>query len=101
MTGYLPVRAFDSDDWRAAKDDGSQTRVEMIEHLTRSGTLDELAKQQVFDLLGECRDTAYFNEWDCVYRLGDQRGFFSLDSEWLVIDFSQDGIVQRYEVVSD
>ena len=51
-------------------------------------------------MLGEPPDTGYFKQYDLVYWLGDERGFFSIDSEWLVIRID-DGRVIEAEIVTD
>ena len=100
ITGFLPLRFFDSADWKAASYwDG--TRVEMIEHLQWSGKLEGLSKTEVIALLGPETNTNYFSEHDMVYTLGPERGWFSIDSEWLVIDFDRNGVVASYQVVTD
>ena len=35
-----------------------------------------------------------------VYYLGDERGFISIDSEWLIIHFVDD-VVNEYDIVID
>ena len=100
FTGYLPIRLFDSVDWKAANYwDG--TRVEMIEHLQWSQKLDGLSEDEVIALLGPETDTNYFSEHDMVYALGPERGWLSIDSEWLVIDFDRNGVIASYQVVTD
>ncbi|WP_337661350.1 hypothetical protein [Erythrobacter sp. Alg231-14] len=99
-TGYLPVRFFDSGDWRSA-DYWSGHRVQMIDHLLWSGQLNGLTKPQVIYLLGPETETSYFSEFDFVYSLGPERGFFSIDSEWLVINFDENGVVSTYQIVRD
>jgi hypothetical protein len=100
LNGYLPIRFFDSADWKAA-DYWDGTRVQMIEHLQWSEKLDGLKKAEVIALLGRETDTTYFSDHDLVYALGPERGWLSLDSEWLVIDFDRDGVVASYQVVAD
>ncbi|WP_432200354.1 hypothetical protein ACRAQ7_12210 [Erythrobacter sp. W53] len=97
---YLPVRFFDSSDWKQA-DYWSGIRIEMIEHLRWSGKLDGLSEAEVVELLGPETETTYFQEYDFVYSLGPERGFLSIDSEWLVIDFDDNGEVSRYQIVRD
>ena len=101
MTGYLPVRTFDSDTWKRAERAGDHSRLHMIEHLVWSGQLDGLTEAQVIELLGTPPETNYFREWDYVYRLGPERSFIGIDSEWLVIDFDRAGMVAKYDVVRD
>lgn len=47
------------------------------------------------ELLGDETNTDYFKEVNnIVYYLGDERGFISIDSEWLVIMFDNDVVVE-------
>jgi hypothetical protein len=52
-------------------------------------------------MLGEPPPTSYFRQWDMVYWLGMERGFVSIDSEWLVIRLDQDGRVAESRIVTD
>ena len=46
-------------------------------------------------LLGDATNTDYFKEDNnVVYYLGDERGFISIDSEWLVITFDNNIVVE-------
>jgi len=55
----------------------------------------------VVDLLGEPPPTEYFKGWDLVYRLGMERGFISIDSEWLVLRLAPGGRVAEARLVTD
>jgi hypothetical protein len=99
MTGYLPVRLFDSASWKTPET--SYTRVRMVEALLLTHDLDAMTRSEVIDLLGQPPPTNYFSDWDLVYHLGPERSFFSLDSEWLVFRFRTDGQVSEWAVVSD
>jgi len=101
MTGYLPVRPFDSDRWKRVERVDDQARIHMIEHLMWSGKLNGLSHSDLVALLGPPSETPYFREHDYVYRLGDERSLFSIDPEWLVLDVNASGRVSRYEVVRD
>jgi hypothetical protein len=35
------------------------------------------------------------------YYLGPERGLFRIDSEWLFIDFDDQGVVERYSIYRD
>ena len=45
--------------------------------------------------------TEYFKEWDLVYWLGPERGFISIDSEWLVFRFDGQKKVTDYKIMRD
>jgi len=100
---YLPVMRFTSEGWRQGGGENTFTpvRLQMIEWLVRSHRLDGLTRAEVLAQLGPTRATPYFPDWDLVYWLGPERGFFSIDSEWLVIRFGRDGRVAEYRVERD
>ncbi len=52
-------------------------------------------------MLGEPPPPEYFRDWDMVYRLGMERGFISIDSEWLVIRLGTNGRVTESRIVHD
>ena len=52
-------------------------------------------------MLGEPPHTGYFKDWDLVYWLGRERGFISIDSEWLVVRLDPKGWVREYRIVRD
>ncbi|MBA4763651.1 hypothetical protein [Sphingomonas sp.] len=101
MTGYLPVRPFDSDRWKRVERVDDQARIHMIEHLMWSGKLDGLSRSELVALLGAPLKAGYFRDRDYVYWLGNERSLFSIDSEWLVVDVDASGRVSHYEVVRD
>jgi hypothetical protein len=100
-TGYLPIRPFDAVQWRQVQSADNHVRLRMVEWLVRSGKLDGLTRSQVLELLGPPDGGPYFREWDLVWWLGPERGFMSIDSEWLVIRIGSDGRVAEYRVVRD
>lgn len=62
-------------------------------HISR-GRLTHILTHRV-ELLGDETNTDYFKEVNnIVYYLGDERGFISIDSEWLVIMFDNDVVVE-------
>ena len=53
-------------------------------------------------ILGKENDTSYFEAPSrLVYYLGDERGFISIDSEWLIFDVNDEGIVTNVNIVHD
>lgn len=72
----------------------------MGDRLQERGTLIGLSRTEVVEMLGEPEVTAYFQEYDLVYWLGDERGYFSIDSEWLVLRIV-DGRVASAKIVTD
>ncbi|WP_164102270.1 hypothetical protein [Candidatus Laterigemmans baculatus] len=87
--------------WRDDTLVGTGIRLEMADHLVVRGTLTGLSRAEVVELLGEPPPTEYFRDWDLVYWLGPERGFISIDSEWLVIRFDESDRVAEYEIVRD
>lgn len=69
----------------------------MVNDLFRKHSLAGLSKDQVVELLGPDTENAYFKEIDnMVYYLGPERGLISIDSEWLVIEFDNNTVVDYH-----
>jgi hypothetical protein len=67
--------------------------------LTRS--LPGLTRTEVIARLGAPPPTDYFRDWSMVYNLGAERGFISIDSEWLVIRLDESDRVSEARMVTD
>ena len=92
---------FDSSQWRAENEQGAEgVRVHMVDDLLKKHQLVGMSRDQVNDLLGVPPVTAYFREYDYVYWLGQERGAFPIDSEWLVLKF-KGNVVAEASVVTD
>jgi hypothetical protein len=95
---------FDSAVWKeslAKNDRNFSVRQKMVDDLLRRLPLLGMKHDQVIDLLGIPPDYGYFRDYDLVYWLGDERGFISIDSEWLVIRFDADDRVSEARLVTD
>jgi hypothetical protein len=94
---------FDSSVWRDSTVAFRKPypRLQMADDILRRKLLDGLTADSLVTLLGPRPKTSYFTDWDYVYWLGPERGFISIDSEWLVIDLGADGRVNRTTVVTD
>ncbi len=98
----FPGRSFDSELWQENMLPlGSNVRLGMADRIVARHVLRGMTSSQVIDMLGKPPATDYFSEWDLVYRLGPERGFLSIDSEWLVVKLDQNEIVADFKIVSD
>lgn len=89
---------FSPEKWNQQKD----KRVWMVDDLIENYNLVGMNKEKIIELLGESPSTNYFKEPNnLVYWLGPERGFISIDSEWLIIWLNQNGIVINYEIMRD
>jgi hypothetical protein len=95
-----PGRHFDPSLWRNSTTPAS-VRLRMADDLVNSQKLVGLTRQEVVALLGEPPKTEYFKEFDLVYYLGPERGFMSIDSEWLVLKLGIEGRVKRATIAHD
>ena len=69
-------------------------RLRMVDDLLERYTLKGMSKKQIDELLGIPKPTGYFRDYDYVYWLGPERGTFPIDSEWLVIKFRDNAVVE-------
>ena len=104
IAGWLfcfPGRAFDATAWRDEAQVQQGVRLGMADRLIARRTLQNKTRAAVIKMLGEPPETGYFRDWDMVYWLGPERGFISIDSEWLVLRVDADGRVVEYRIVRD
>jgi hypothetical protein len=73
----------------------------MADRLVAQDTLWGMTRSDVVKQLGEPSDEGYFRQRDLVYWLGPERGFMSIDSEWLVLRLGRDGRVTEFRIVRD
>ena len=97
----FPGRAFDPAAWQDEGQVQRGVRLAMADRLVACGTLVRKSRAEVVGLLGEPPPTGYFADWDLVYWLGPERGFFGIDSEWLVLRLDADGRVVDNRIVRD
>jgi hypothetical protein len=60
-----------------------------------------LTRDSLLRVLGPADSTDYFREYDFVYWLGPERGWMSIDSEWLVVRLDPAGNVSEVRIVTD
>ena len=94
---------FDSEVWKVAVENNPQdgtARRQMIDSLLASNKLLDLSQSKVIQLLGRPERTsesgAAFN-----YYLGNERGYISIDSEWLRLEFDAEGRVSDIRIAVD
>jgi hypothetical protein len=98
---WFPGQEFDPIAWADETQIGQGVRLGMADRLLARGTLNGKTRAEVVEMLGEPPTTEYFSDWDLVYWLGPERGFISIDSEWLVVRFGPDGRVTNNRLVRD
>ena len=100
---YLSRVNFDSDLWQndQAINREPYPRLRMVDNLLKKHNLNGKDHNEIITLLGKPEETPYFKEYEIVYWLGPERNFISIDSEWLVININEKGIVDEYHVFTD
>jgi hypothetical protein len=94
--------AFDSAVWKASlstQDD--PIRLRMVDDLLRRYRLRGMRQDELIALLGDPPKTDYFSDYQIVYWLGPERGFISIDSEWLAVRIGPDQRVTDARIVRD
>jgi len=92
---------FDATAWNDEQQVRQGVRLEMADYIVAQRLLSDKSQSDVVAMLGEPPETGYFADWDFVYWLGDERGWMSIDSEWLVVRFDVRGRVSDYRIVRD
>lgn len=78
-----------------------KTRYRVADGLVSGGRLNGMTRTEVLALLGAPPETDKFRNHGLVYVLGPERGFMSIDYEWLLVDFNSAGNVSNVAVVTD
>lgn len=94
--------AFDSAVWKESlgrQDDA--VRLRMVDDLLRRHRLCGMREDELIALLGKPPKTDYFSDYQLVYWLGPERGFISIDSEWLAVRIGPDQRVIDARIVRD
>lgn len=76
-------------------------RHRMADTIVLFRTLEGLQRSEIESRLGIPPETDKFRDWDLVYPLGAERGFLSIDSEWLVIRLDATGTASDIRIVRD
>jgi hypothetical protein len=97
----LSRRKFDPASWQSSQSSTNAIRIRMVDDLLRSYQFRGMTRQQVVAIIGEPDKTEYFKDWDMVYWLGPERGWMSIDSEWLVFRLNEQKQVANYKIVRD
>jgi hypothetical protein len=90
--------AFDADKWKNAM--GFELRQLMVDDLRQQHRLEGLDQQQVITILGPPDRRNRFGHEDFNYNMGPEKGFISIDSAWLTLDFV-DGHVAGVRITHD
>ena len=79
-----------------------ENRTLIVSDLLEKHSLTGMTESEILALLGEHNnDRGYFSaENRFVYYMGPERGFISIDSEWLIIDF-ENGAVSEVTITTD
>lgn len=61
------------------------------------------SKDQIEKILGQSQDVGYFFQTgrDLIYRLGPEKSYMAIDSEWLLIWLDEDGNYERSDFATD
>jgi outer membrane protein assembly factor BamE (lipoprotein component of BamABCDE complex) len=93
---------FDRAVWIAeAEELGDFRRHRMADSLVQQRRLIGMSRADVLSMLGEPTATSHFRRYDLVYWLGDERGWMSVDSEWLVMKLDEGGRASSAEIARD
>lgn len=81
--------------------DTPHPRVAMVQTLIDDHLSKGMSRAAVEDIIGAPTDTPYFADHDMVYWLGNEPNAYSIDSQWLVLDLDDDGLVAEIQLLTD
>ncbi len=95
---YYHTHTFSTSKWL----NDPEGRTAIVDDLLAKHEFAGMTEEEVAALLGEPNnDYGYFNADDrYVYYMGPERGLISIDSEWLILDFT-DGVVSNSYITTD
>jgi len=76
-------------------------RHRMADWLVEQRRLVGMSRAEVVSMLGEPTITSHFRKYDLVYVLGHERGWMSIDDEWLLMRLDEGGHVSAAELARD
>lgn len=93
---YYGPTPFDRATWIASATLSSEPspRLRMADGLVAQRTLIGKTRTEVESMLGPVTATQKFRDYAMVYWLGNERGFISVDSEWLALTLEGDRVTQ-------
>ena len=97
---YYNREPFDSVAWKSSQQFHNESRIRMVDNLLARHKLKGKSEEDIIALLGKPHETEHFSGWDMAYWLGPKRGFLPIDSEWLVLNFSNQA-VSEFAIVTD
>ena len=97
------TRDFDRASWHDSSRIGGREAIRgcMVDHLLSTHDFLGWSADSVVAVLGPPTATDYFRGAGLVYWLGPERGFMSIDSEWLVLTVDSAGRVVSANVRTD
>ena len=96
--------SFDAAAWKASLSAPTETepiRLRMVDDLLHRHKLVGMTHDELTALIGTPPKTDYFRDYQFVYWLGPERGYMSIDSEWLAVRFGPDDRVSEARIVRD
>lgn len=96
--------SFDATAWKASLSSPKTSdpiRLRMVDDLLRRHPFIGMSRGDLIALLGTPPKTGYFTDYQFVYWLGPERGYMSIDSEWLAVRFGPDDRVSAAQIVRD
>jgi hypothetical protein len=103
LADYSQRGQFDSASWKAAAwktavGRHSHARLRMVDDLLHRYNLVGMSRAKIVDLLGEpSSNESKQTSSEYIYYLGPERGFISIDDEWLDIKFQGDLVVSALD----
>ena len=99
ISSIILISSCSTDFDKAKWDNDPENRYELVDDLT-DNILPGKSRTEIIELLGKPNEY-YFKDADLVYRLGMERSYMAIDSEWILIYLNENGIYDNFEIKTD
>jgi hypothetical protein len=95
QAGECDQTEFNAEVWRTVGTLSDPMRIRMVDDLIDSGLLLGKTDAEIGQLLGSVSGRQLGHSCDRLYWLDPERGMFSIDSEWLCLNFDHGRLVDQ------
>ena len=79
----------------------ANTLIAKAESMIEDDSIKELGRDDLVTIFGEPNADGYFSSWDNAFWLGFPDDTYAIDSNWLVVNYGDGGLVEEAKIAMD